>query len=39
MAIVRSAGFREVLVTRTQEFAVGSSAEGAAMNITLVATK
>ncbi|MBI5837934.1 MAG: methyltransferase domain-containing protein [Candidatus Eisenbacteria bacterium] len=39
LAIVRAAGFREVLVTRAQEFAVGASAEGAAMNITVVAMK
>jgi arsenite methyltransferase len=39
LAIVRAAGFREVRVTRSQEFAVGASPEGAALNITLVATR
>jgi SAM-dependent methyltransferase len=39
LQIVRAAGFREVAVTRSQEFAVGSSPEGAALNITVVATR
>ncbi|HVP39838.1 MAG TPA: methyltransferase domain-containing protein [Candidatus Saccharimonadales bacterium] len=39
LRLVRAAGFREVLITRTQEFAFGASEEGAAQSITVVATK
>jgi arsenite methyltransferase len=39
LGIVRAAGFGEVRVTRSQEFAIGSSPHGAALNLTLVATK
>jgi len=39
LRVVRAAGFREVRVTRSQEFAVGASEEGAAMSITVVATR